>query len=197
MTRLPPALVPILPPIWHEPRAPRSSGTKKPASSAARWITSRGVPARTVIVADAGSISSIPAKRSNEIAIQPGSGCAPPASPVMPPCGTTGTPWRAQIAMASANPCGSFGRTTPEGGTGAMKLASWVLRAGTSAPSSQPGPGKRRASSALHAAMSEEICDPPIRVHPVCEESPAHQRAGRIGQSAPRSAEAGVSSAFL
>lgn len=43
-----------------EPREPRSSGKKKPASSAAFWIVSSGVPAFTVIVIEAGSISSIP-----------------------------------------------------------------------------------------------------------------------------------------
>ena len=162
MTRLPPALVPRLPPIRHEPRAPRSSGTKKPASSAARWITSSGVPARTVMVADAGSISSIPEKRSNEIATAPVNGCAPPVSPVSPACGTTGTPCSAQIAMASAKPCGSFGRTTASGWVGGRKLLSWVLRAGISAPSSHAGPSKRRASAALQASISGNACDPPM-----------------------------------
>ena len=32
--------------------------------------------------------------------------------------GTTGTPCAAQIAMASAKPCGSFGRNTPKGRVG-------------------------------------------------------------------------------
>src|SRR5471032_1083897 len=60
MTRLPPALVDRLPPIAHEPREPRSSGMKKPASSAACCTICNGVPAFTVMVADAVSISSTP-----------------------------------------------------------------------------------------------------------------------------------------
>src|SRR5829696_3803511 len=72
MTRLPPALVERLPPIVHEPREPRSSGKNRPHSSAAFWMVSSEVPARTVMVALAGSISSMPTMRSSEIATQTG-----------------------------------------------------------------------------------------------------------------------------
>ena len=84
-TRLPPALVETLPPIWHEPRPPISSGKNRSASSAAFCTASITTPASTVIVPEAGSISRMVRIRSIDITTQGTIGTAPPASPVMPP----------------------------------------------------------------------------------------------------------------
>ncbi|MGY4355425.1 hypothetical protein ACVW0J_001918 [Bradyrhizobium sp. i1.7.7] len=123
-----------MPPIAQEPREPRSSGKKKPASSAAFWIVSSGVPDFTVIVIDARSISSMPVMRSSEIATQPASGDAPRHSPVNPPCGTKGSRACRQAAIASATPCASTGRITASGVCGRLALQSLQLRVGTSVP---------------------------------------------------------------
>ncbi|MEY9164289.1 hypothetical protein ABIE78_002408 [Sinorhizobium fredii] len=82
------------------------------------------VPASTVIVAAALSISSMPLIRSSEMTISSASGLAPPARPVMPPCGTT--LWRCSLQMlravaTSATLAGrmmAFGRLRP------LRLAS-------------------------------------------------------------------------
>src|SRR5579872_2669837 len=88
MTRLPPALVEILPPIVAEPRAPRSRGKNSPFASAASQTVCNTQPACTVIVAPSASISSIAFIRSSEIAMAL-SLLAPSTRPVLPPQGTT------------------------------------------------------------------------------------------------------------
>src|SRR5260370_8932146 len=158
MTRLPPALVERFPPIGEEPRDPRSSGKKNPASSAAFWIVSSGVPALTVMVALARSISSMPTMRSNEIATQPGSGAAPPHRPVSPPWGTNGSPTLRHAAIASDTPVASSGRTTAIGVRGKLALQSLQLRAGTSAPiSTACGPSLSRKAPSGPSGRSDSV----------------------------------------
>ncbi len=60
-----------------------------PAWSAAFWIVSNGAPAWAVTVPATGSTSSIARIRSRESTTAGPSGRAPPAKPVLPPCGTT------------------------------------------------------------------------------------------------------------
>ena len=105
-----------------EPRAPRSSGQKKPAFSAACCTVSSGVPAATVMVAAAASISSMPTRRSSESAISFAPARAPPHRPVRPPCGTTPMPCAWQMRSAVATPAVSAGRTTASGVVGARPL---------------------------------------------------------------------------
>ncbi|EKD98231.1 MAG: hypothetical protein ACD_23C00525G0001 [uncultured bacterium] len=122
ITRLPPALVERLPPMAQDPRAPRSSGQKKPASAAACCTVSNGVPARTVMVAEAGSISSMPTILSIESAIWSSPARAPPHKPVKPPCGTTAIPCKLQRCITVEIPWVSDGRTTASGRDGNMPL---------------------------------------------------------------------------
>ena len=107
---------------------------KKPASSAARCTASSGVPARTVIVLAASSISSIPIMRSSDSATQPSTGRAPPHRPVNPPCGTTGTPCSAHRRITVATSAVVAGRATASGRIGGSVLQSRSCRAGMSAP---------------------------------------------------------------
>ena len=57
----------------------------------------RLAPAWTVMVAAAVSTSSICRMRSSEITTHAPCGVAPPASPVRPPCATTGWAWSLQM----------------------------------------------------------------------------------------------------
>lgn len=119
---MPPALVASMPPIWHEPRAPRSTPNVKPAASAASCTVCSGVPARTVIVPAAASSASMPAKRSIDSTTSPPSATAPRASPVSPPCGTTGWPSRMHSASARDTSSTLRGRTSARGRTPAGSL---------------------------------------------------------------------------
>src|SRR4051794_27553085 len=154
MTRLPPALVEMLPPMAQEPRAPRSSGTKKPASSAACCTRSSGVPAWTVIVAVAESISSTPIIRSSESATSLSLARPPPHRPVSPPWGTTGWRWAWQTRSAVATSAVVRGRTTASGWVGGRPLQSSRVRSGMSPPvSTTSAPSSARSATTTWPAM--------------------------------------------
>ena len=58
MTRLPPALVEMLPPMVQLPRAPRSSGNIRPSCSTRSWSFCSGVPACAMATPPEASTSS-------------------------------------------------------------------------------------------------------------------------------------------
>lgn len=96
------------------PSAPRLSGKKRPAASAACCTRASTAPASTVIVLPTGSILRMRLSRAsdNTIALPVPSGVAPPDMLVFPPWGTTGTPWLAQSRITAATSSVEPGRTT-------------------------------------------------------------------------------------
>ena len=128
ITSLPPALVEMLPPILQDPLAPRSRGNRNPASSAASWMACKGVPARTVMVMDAWSSSSMPLSRSRESAISSSCGVAPPHNPVSPPCTTTFWLAAEQMRRMSETCAVDAGRATAAGAWAVSpELSAWYF----------------------------------------------------------------------
>ena len=93
---MPPALVLRLPPIVALPSAASESGNSRSCARAAACTSSRTQPASAVSVLLAGSTARMRVMRLSDtrIARPVSSGVAPPTSPVLPPCGTTGVPVR-------------------------------------------------------------------------------------------------------
>mmetsp|Transcript_5112 Transcript_5112/g.23015 ORF Transcript_5112/g.23015 Transcript_5112/m.23015 type:complete len:200 (-) Transcript_5112:103-702(-) len=91
-SRSPPALVLTLPPIWHLPLAPRSSGTVMPWTLSSCSRASRTHPASHTTVPAAGSTASTLFMCFNPMTISSWTGTPPPTRPVLPPCGTTASP---------------------------------------------------------------------------------------------------------
>ncbi len=83
----------MLPPIWHEPSAPRLSGNRRSAVSAAFWISFSTTPASTVMVSSMVSSARMRFMREVETITSLLSPCGwlPPVSPVLPPWGTMAT----------------------------------------------------------------------------------------------------------
>jgi len=102
-----------------------------------------------VIVPVAGSSSSIARMRSSESATHPSTGVPPPASPLSPPCGTTGTrcAWHSRkIAATSSVDRGlasARGRTPGSAGT----IQSPKYRGSISSPVRRPDPRRARSSA--------------------------------------------------
>ena len=107
-TATPPALVERLPPMVHEPSAASDSGNNRPASRAASCTVCKIQPASTVIVLFNASMPRTRFMRASDStsALPDASGVAAPDMPVLPPCGTIGTPCaahqRTTIATSSA-----------------------------------------------------------------------------------------------
>ena len=68
-TFTPPALVEMLPPIWHDPSAPRLRGNRRSTPSAAPWISFNTTPASTVIVSLTVSMARTALRREVETMI--------------------------------------------------------------------------------------------------------------------------------
>jgi len=85
--------------------------------SAARCTVSSTQPASTTMLKLAGSAARTRSMRSRlTTSSSPAAeGVAPPTSPVLPPCGTTATPWSRLRAMTAATEPVSAGRTTASG----------------------------------------------------------------------------------
>ena len=118
-TWMPPALVERLPPIWQLPSAPRLSGKKRSAASAAFWMFCRMQPASTVIVKSSASRLRTAFMRSSDSRMQrasSGRGTEPPTRPVLPPCGTTAMPASEQIRMQAETSAVDAGRATSSAG---------------------------------------------------------------------------------
>ncbi len=97
---------------------PSESGNSLPALSAASWICASGQPASTVIVLLAALISRMPRIRSRLMTMMSFVTCGvvPPHMPVLPPCGATATPWRAQMRTSPATSSVVPGRATASAG---------------------------------------------------------------------------------
>ena len=112
-TWVPPALVDTSPPTVAEPLPPSVSGKRRPAAAAASCRVSRIVPAPQVTCrASVLTGSIVLSRRSDSSTAAPlSSGVAPPHMPLLPPCGTIGTPWAAQIRTTSATSAVEPGET--------------------------------------------------------------------------------------
>ena len=93
-TATPPALVDKLPPIVHDPSAASDNGNNRSASRAASCTVCKMQPASTVMVLFNASMSRTRFMRASDStsALPATSGVAAPDIPVLPPCGTIGTP---------------------------------------------------------------------------------------------------------
>ena len=111
-TRMPPAFVAMLPPMWQEPRAPRSSGTRKPCWAAAASSSARVTPASAVMTPELVSKSEMRRMRDMFTTMSWSRGTPPPTKPVLPPCGTTPMPCLPAYLMTSATSSTQPGCTT-------------------------------------------------------------------------------------
>ncbi len=106
----------------------------------------------TVMVPACTSISSTPRMRSSDSTTSPPSGVAAPASPVSPPCGTTGWHSRWHSASTAATSSVLRGRTTASGGTGPSgAYQSLRKRVSMASPVSRPAASSSAASSVSRA----------------------------------------------
>ena len=105
-------MVATIPPTVAESRAPMSTPNASPAAAtwAARVASVTPAPAVTC----PATASTGPRARSRErlSTTSPASGTAPATRPVLPPWGTTATPWRRASPTTSATSAVVPGRTT-------------------------------------------------------------------------------------
>ena len=107
-TCVPPALVETSPPIVALPLAPRVSGKRSPCSATASWSSCSTTPASATQRIAPGSIERMRFIRLSErIRADPSSGgVAPPTIDVLPPCGTSATPFcAASVTIAATSSC--------------------------------------------------------------------------------------------
>ncbi|MCY1282325.1 hypothetical protein D9M70_311580 [compost metagenome] len=101
------------------------------------------------------SISSTPRMRSSDSTSSPPAGVAAPASPVRPPCGTTGCRRRLQIASTADTSAVLRGRATATGGRGSSgAYQSLRKRVSMASPTCRPAGSSAPASSASRAEGS-------------------------------------------
>ena len=93
-------------------RARAGTGSPPPRPRPARSCSMQ--PASTVMVALTGSTARMRSSRASDSTIAADSGTPPPTSPVLPPCGTIGTPAAAHCPTTKATSAVSRGRTTAE-----------------------------------------------------------------------------------
>ena len=134
-TCVPPALVPRLPPMVHEPSAARLSGNQKPAACACSCTVCKIQPASTVIVRLATSTLRTVFRRCrlSTICRPDSSGVEPTTRPVLPPCGTMPRPLSgccvkklAQALTTCATSSVLAGRTTASALPRLRLRQSWV-----------------------------------------------------------------------
>ncbi|MNT07722.1 hypothetical protein D3C72_1424370 [compost metagenome] len=96
------------------PSAPNDSGNSRPAWAAASWTACSTQPASTVMVSLSRSTARTRFMRSSDstTADALASGVAAATWPVLPPCGTTGTPAAAHTRITRATSSLSAGRST-------------------------------------------------------------------------------------
>ncbi|MCY1542978.1 hypothetical protein D9M68_787610 [compost metagenome] len=96
------------------PSAARLKGNNRSAAAAASCTACRTQPASTVIVSLSVSTARTAVRRAVDrtIAVPEASGVAPPHRPVLPPCGTNGTPCVAHSFTAAATSSVEPGRMT-------------------------------------------------------------------------------------
>jgi hypothetical protein len=97
-----------------DPRAPNHSGKYRPSASAASCRRDRTTPPSAVTVRAAGFSARMRLSLSSDSMIAP-SALVPPASPVLPPTGTTATPAAAAARSTAATSGVDPGRSTASG----------------------------------------------------------------------------------
>src|SRR5690606_22626396 len=112
---MPPALVAMLPPMLHEPRAAKSTGYASPCSAAASCTACRVMPGCTVSVRSMGSKPSTRFMRARLSTSSPLAATAPPDSRVRPPEGTIATSLAAAQRTMAWTCSTSTGRATASG----------------------------------------------------------------------------------
>ena len=102
-TCVPPAFVEISPPIVAEPLPPSVRGKRRRCAAAASCSVCRITPASQVASRASGSsLRTAFIRLSERSSVSPlSSGVAPPDMPLLPPCGTTGTPCREQSFISA------------------------------------------------------------------------------------------------
>ena len=113
-TCTPPALVDRLPPIWQLPSDASDNGKSRSMFAAASCTAASVQPASTTRVLLAASDSRMRFRRPRLMTTSspPARGVAPPHKPVLPPCGTIGTPAAWQRATSSESSGAEPGRRT-------------------------------------------------------------------------------------
>ena len=142
----------MLPPTCDEPFDAKSTGQVSPSAAACSCTASVTAPACTRTVSPSSSIGSMRRMRASDTTSSPCAATAPPARPVRPPDGTTGTRWALHSASSRATSSVVRGNAIADGSGAYTRVQSRPYSARSAASSVQKSAGKSRAIAARNGS---------------------------------------------